>query len=114
MVDTNRSLVLEVCFISNVQVVIRIHAAGHHHVGHRRYLQKEGLQSTIDAIRGNLIVRKLRSRVWEIARVGRVSWIIVRVLSCRGGIVDFDAAHAEITLELSLGRDSEDLCIRLR
>ena len=115
MVHAKGALVLNVVFGADIQVIVGIRGARHpHHVRLGQILQQEAFQKRIDPARRNLIIGKLRASVREIRGPGRQIRVVIRILDGSGWVVDFDIAHAEITLDFVLRGDGQNLGVCLR
>ena len=115
VIHTNRSLILMMSLVADVEVVVGIRTHGHHHhVGLGNVFQQEGLEILIDAVAGNLIVGELAAGVGKVGRTGGECRIVARIGDGRGRIVEFHRAHAEVALDFSESGDGKDLSIRLR
>ena len=114
MVHAQRTLVLNVMFGADIEVIVGVGGARHHHVRWRQILQQKAFQKRIDPARWNLIVVKLRASIRKIRGPGRQIRVVIWILDGSGWVVDFDIAHAEIPLDFGLRGDRQNLGVYLR
>src|SRR5258707_814741 len=114
VIDSNGALILEMTLVANVEVVVGVGAAaGHHHVRHWDILHQESFEDGIDTAGRDDVSRKLRASVGEIRGTGWFGRIVSGILDGGGGVVDLEAAHAEVALNFLGSWHGENLGIGL-
>src|SRR5207245_6442428 len=77
-------------------------------------LEQKAFKKRIDPVRGDLVVGKLRARIRKIRAPGRQTRIVIRIIDRSGRVINFDAAHAEISCDFSLCWYGQNLGVCLR